>query len=229
MNLFFVQPEDLQSNSFRLRDQEAHHAAHVMRLQPGDHIALTNGKGLFIQGKIESISRNEVQGNITQQQNIEPENHSLILGLGLIRKRDRLEFAIEKAVELGVSKILLFHSDHSEQAPLKVKRLKLIAQSAMKQSLRYYLPQITVLDKLSEVLSFTDYDAIYIAHEKAEPQLRMEPTTLSGKLLLLVGPEGGFSEREVEEAMQCGANMISLGKHRLRAETAAIKLLSVLT
>jgi 16S rRNA (uracil1498-N3)-methyltransferase len=225
MNLFYVHPEDLKDNQFRLHGQEAHHASRVLRLNIGDEIHLTDGQGNLIRGKIGQITRNEVNGSISHIDKAEKQRAELILALGVIKKRDRLEFAVEKAVELGVSKIILFRSEHTEKSPLKLNRLELIAQSAMKQSLRCYLPQLIYADSLSELLQ-EKYDHIYIAHEKADPERKPANIPDSGSILLLIGPEGGFSEQEVQEVLDKGGRMVSLGKHRLRAETAAITLIS---
>ncbi len=229
MNLFFVHPEDLQEKTFTLRGQESHHASRVLRMNTGDEIHLTDGSGHALLGVIETMGRSDLSGSILQKEFLPWEGAELILALGLIRKRDRLEFAVEKAVELGVRKIILFQSDHTEKAPLKLNRLELIAQSAMKQSLRFYLPEIEYRNNLEEVLKSGRYDHMFIAHEKADSDQEINDHPSKGSVLLLVGPEGGFSESEVRLALAEGAEMISLGKHRLRAETAAITMISRFT
>ena len=160
------------------------------------------------------------------------------VAMGLLKKRDRLEFALEKLTELGVHQVILFEGDHSERSHIRADRLEGIVQSALKQSLGSWLPDLHIVDSLEEIFQIQGEDpmeAIYLADETMEDGVSTELSHLEGTSsvkdlgriphrLLIIGPEGGFSKRERAwmDANLLDCKAISLGKRRLRAETAAI-------
>lgn len=223
MNLFYIEPRQVNETHFLLTGQEAHHASKVLRLKEGSKIHATNGVGTIFEGVIATISKREVTVEILNRKDFE-EPRALVLGMGILKKRTRLEFAIEKAVELGASGIVLFQSQHSERGQFKPGRLEMIIMSAMKQSLRAWLPKLEVYQSLEDAVDAYEGFNLVIAHEKAGGEHASFDKN-SSESLLLIGPEGGFSEREVKYVMNEGGTMVSLGAHRLRAETAAIVLL----
>lgn len=198
------------------------HAVKVMRHKTGDKLDVTDGTGYIYRSEITHIGKREIEARITERILIEPESPELILVMGIIKKKDRLEFAIEKAVELGVSKIALFDGDHTEKKGVRIDRLETIAISAMKQSLRTYLPELVHFKSLDQCL--TEYKAakILIADEIAGKQSGIEIADGNSRILVVIGPEGGFSERERELWNKYPVLRITLGAHRLRAETATI-------
>lgn len=225
MNVFYVEPEHVTGSHFELTGQEAQHAAKVLRVREGDEIHATDGQGKRFTGNVEAVHRQSITVTITHTE-VKPEpKPQIIMALGVIKKRDRLEFAVEKAVELGASEIALFHSHHSEKTGVKLSRLESIVMSAMKQSLRLWLPKISVSDSLEEVLKKYPQCKIVMAHEKADASSTLKQD-VSENTLLLVGPEGGFSEKEVESVIESGGEIVSLGEYRLRAETAVVAILS---
>lgn len=229
MNIFYTNPEKVFEAHFELADQEAQHVAKVLRLRKGDEIHATDGKGIRLVGNIQAIGKNSVTVFIKEKEEIPKPIPEKVLAMGIIKKRDRLEFAVEKAVELGATEIVLFDSDHSEKTKVREDRLQTIAISAMKQSMRSWLPEIVILKSLEAVLQkYADFKVL-MAHEQVgfESGKADEFENLDEeKLLLLVGPEGGFSNQEVELAKSQNAELVSLGKYRLRAETAAVAFLS---
>jgi 16S rRNA (uracil1498-N3)-methyltransferase len=211
-----------------LTEQEARHASKVMRAREGDLLTVVDGRGGWYEGIIRRITKKTIQVEIQKSRRIPPSDPTLILGMGIIKKRDRLEFAVEKAVELGVSEIMLFRSEHTIKENVRMDRLESIAISAMKQSLRAWLPQISMYHSLEGLIQRTDDAQLLMAHEKVEPaknNISLKQLD-EDRLLLLVGPEGGFSEDEVAFAKSQGAQLVSLGSYRLRAETAAVAFLS---
>ncbi|MEX0610100.1 MAG: RsmE family RNA methyltransferase [Balneolaceae bacterium] len=227
MNIFFVESNRVTGDIFELKGQEAQHAAKVLRLRNGDEIHATDGEGKRYTGIVTSINKDSVTASIKEKKEVPESKPHLILAMGIIKKRDRLEFALEKAVELGASEIVLFNSDHTEKTNVRVDRLETIAMSAMKQSLRSWLPKVLLHKSLEDVLkSYPEFEVL-MAHEKISEDLNSESSkTLKDNMLLLVGPEGGFSDREVELVKQNGGELVSLGEYRLRAETAAVAFLS---
>ncbi len=223
-NIFFVKPEHITSTQIELVDQEAAHASKVLRFNVGDELYASDGKGSLYLTHIISISKKSVLANIEERIS-EPEPEvKKVLAFGAIKKRDRLEFAVEKAVELGAWEICVFDADHSERSRINEDRLQSIVLSAFKQSKRRWLPEVNYVNSLDEVFKrYSGYHSV-MAHVEADSH---QPENLShDKNLLLVGPEGGFSDREVELAREKNVHMISLGKNRLRAETAALAMLS---
>lgn len=225
-NVFYAAPSQFSEGNTAvvLEGQEAHHISKVLRKKEGDEITVANGQGSHFKGTIRGISRQQVFADCTSHEFREPSKVKKTLALGIIKKRDRLEFAIEKAVELGATEICLFQAERSERTKLKQERLELLVISAFKQSGRFWLPKINVLPAIEDVLfSYPDHEMI-MAHEEKEVQPPIFP--LSRHLLLMVGPEGGFSRKETMLVQNAGGRLISLGKNRLRAETAVTAILS---
>ena len=226
MNVFYAPPSQINNGFIELLDQEAAHATKVLRASEGDAIEVVDGKGGWYNGYIRRITKKSVQIEIAEHQQKNPVNPGLVLGMGIIKKRDRLEFAIEKAVELGVNQIWLFRSEHTVKENVRMDRLKSIAIAAMKQSLRAWLPEIVFYPSFKAVLSAADRAQIVAAHEKVDTNKTVDGKQVKEKKLLLVGPEGGFSDNEITLLTKHEARMVSLGSNRLRTETAALALLS---
>ncbi len=226
MNLFYTEPIQITGNSIKLAGQEAQHAAKVLRLGIGDSIHITDGAGSLYHCRITNASSNELLAEIYESDFIEPEKPELILCIGMIKKRDRLEFAIEKAVELGAGKIAVYKADHSEKTGIRTSRFEQITLRAMKQSLRCHLPEVEAFDSMDKVIKEYQEAEIIVADETVEQKNSLNFGVESPRVLLIVGPEGGFSERERNLIDQKGCKAVSLGKYRLRTETAAITLLN---
>jgi 16S rRNA (uracil1498-N3)-methyltransferase len=229
MNIFYAPPSQIANGFVELRDQEARHASKVMRAKEGDKLVVVDGKGGRYRGPIRKITKKIVQIEIEDEQKIPASDPAIILGMGVIKKRDRLEFAVEKAVELGASRICLFRSEHTIKENVRMDRLESKALSAMKQSRRAWLPAVLLFSSFKTMLSSFP-DAKYLAAlEKVDPDDRkiVTPRTGAGeKLILLVGPEGGFSSDEIAILREKDARLVSLGPNRLRTETAAVAFLS---
>lgn len=227
MNIFFAPPEQINESQIELTEQEAHHASRVLRYSEGENITVVDGRGGWYTGHITRINRNSVQIAVVEKREVALDAPRLALGMGIIKKRDRQEFAVEKAVELGASQIVLFQSQHTEKSKVRTNRLEMIALSAMKQSMRTWLPEIKVAGSLEECMDLFSGYQLLIAHEKLDGTVGVKKDYSDDQgLLLLVGPEGGFSEEEVVAAHNRGAERVSLGSHRLRAETAVVAMLS---
>jgi len=227
MEYLFYIPEDglKEKGRVRITGQEAQHIHRVLRHQPGDEILTGDGNGTHFRCRITETSKKEIQAEILEKEYVSPPESKKVAALGTIKKRDRLEFAVEKATELGVWEICLFDADHSERSRINEQRLRAVILSAFKQSKRFWLPTLRIVNSLGEVLAAYPNHETLMAHQ--HPAAVKEVTLKDSKdLLLLTGPEGGFSEREVELATSKEAKLYSLGSHRLRAETALVALLS---
>lgn len=222
MNLFYSPPETIHGSKIMILGQEAVHITKALRHQVGDEISVTDGVGNLYIGSISAADKRSVEVTISEKNSEKPRNPGVTLALGLIKKRDRLEFAVEKAVELGVSKIVLYRADHSEKGNVRVDRVEASVISAMKQSLRYFKSEVVMKDSLDDVLSnLGERTEIVIADQAACDQtVNLAPSC--EEILLVVGPEGGYSAREVKFWKEYDVKTVLLGDKRLRAETAAI-------
>ncbi len=250
-NLFYTQDrlEKSHPSHFTLEGQEALHAHKVLRIAEGDRIHATDGKGWICSGIVESVSKEFLTAKADKCWFCPPPDPELALAIGLIKKRDRLEFAVEKGVELGVSHILVYRGEHSEKKSVRADRLESAAQSAMKQSLRPWLPSIHICDSLAEVISLgedgsfgrgentpfemmvADKNAYQHVPDRTElgltPGISLINEPAAGnqfKLFCIVGPEGGFSEKERALMKSREVKPVSLGSYRLRTETAVISI-----
>ncbi len=228
MNLFICDRSEtgIEPHRFFLKGQESHHAVKVLRLREGDPVFATDGKGNLFSGIAKVISKDGVKAAIIETKYIPKPEPEISIALGNIKKRDRLEFAIEKAVELGVTKLTVFRADHSEKEKVRIDRLYSSAIEAMKQSLRVWLPEIEIKESMDQVLSDNAGEYIVFVADENYDQTGSVPRQIdsSGKRLFIVGPEGGFSERERTLIDRYDLNRISLGKYRLRSETAVITI-----
>lgn len=228
-NIFYAPPSQINNGFAELLDQEAIHASKVMRAQEGDRLTIVDGEGGRFQGVIRRITKKSVQVEIETEQCFSRSKPQLLLGMGIIKKRDRLEFAVEKAIELGAAQICLFRSEHTIKENVRMDRLESIAVSAMKQSLQSHLCTIQIYHSLEVMLESVLVDNILVAHEKVDEEkgdIDFKNVQNSDRTLLLVGPEGGFSETEVGNLEDRGGKLVSLGPNRLRAETAAVAFMS---
>lgn len=224
MNLFYAKPNDIHGNSILIEGQEAIHISKVLRHSKGDEILLTDGLGNEFNCKIINVEKKSVYLDILSTQSHPKSNPQIILCMGIIKKRDRLEFAVEKTVELGVSKIVLFEGEHSQKGNVREDRLESTAISAMKQSLRFHLPQVVVEKNISDAISKHTRNSILVLADETVEESNQVEESLSDEYFLIVGPEGGFSLNEREVVKSFGPEYYSLGKHRLRAETAAMAM-----
>lgn len=224
MNQFYASPDQITKSEITLTESESKHAAKVMRKSIGEKIIISDGCGTRYTCLIEHVNKRKLRASILEKERFSKPNPEVELCLGLIRKRDRLEFATEKATELGVTKISLFHADHTEPFNVRLDRVEAAVLSAMKQSLRVYLPKIQLFDSLDDVL-MRDLDQTQIIQADANgvKDLDINQTAVS-HLMMIVGPEGGLSDSEDELLKTKNASKLSLGDFRLRAETAAMMM-----
>ncbi len=227
-NAFFLEPDNLNGNSFSLDESESHHASHVFRLQPGDPIALLNGEGLGFQGVIEKNSNGIVSGKIQKKLKSLGENNSKIIIAPSILKRDRFESLIEKATELGVRQIDPILTDRCVKRTLNLERCKKIVMSAAKQCQRSYFPMVCQPTKLLAWLDKPDHRQCFAGMMGTSKQLSDYQFDNKIPVSVLIGPEGDFSDNEIEHMNKKRVKFFSLGSRRLRADTAAQASLSIL-
>lgn len=227
MNLFYS--KDITPGGFCTLDaEESRHAVRVLRLREGDELNVTDGRGgLYGCRVVEANDKACVVEAVTTLA-AQPAPIAVHLAVAPTKNPARMEWLVEKAVEVGVSEISLLQCNHSERSFLKTDRLEKLAVSAMKQSLHTFLPVIhpavRLADWLNSPIATRDSQQKYIAHCEADrPRVPLTEVLTPGQdLVVLIGPEGDFSTEEIALAMERGFQPVSLGPARLRTETAAI-------
>jgi 16S rRNA (uracil1498-N3)-methyltransferase len=225
MEYFYTPPDRVAATSLIIDGEEFAHLTHVMRRAEGDTIRVVDGAGQAYEAIIESIDRGSVRCSITQRLGTlhEPDVH-LTMAVALLKNGSSYDFCIEKCTEIGVSEFVPLITARTIPRHARIDRWQKLALAAMKQSGRSVLPTVR------PPLSFADYLAHptagaqgIIPHEKVERPLLAEGVLHATKrVAACIGPEGGFTDEEVSAAEAAGWNPVSLGRRRLRAETAAI-------
>ena len=227
MNLFY-QPS-IQQGIFHLDPTESKHCTKVLRRKYGDKIYVTDGKGFLYEAVITVADPVECKFEIQEQKAEAAKSFSIHIAISPTKHPDRLEWFVEKAVELGVDRITIMICEHTEQSHFKLARLEKIVISAMKQSLRLTLPDIKGPRDFKMVTEDTDAVSKFIAHVDAEnPDHLMNIAPLHSQYLVLIGPEGDFSPNELHLAATKKFVRVSLGSHRLRTETAGLSACHIL-
>ncbi|WP_432410711.1 16S rRNA (uracil(1498)-N(3))-methyltransferase [Rasiella sp. SM2506] len=225
MNLFYHPNITETATEIHFDKEESRHIGKVLRKQVGDELFTTNGKGYFFKVKLQSVTPKQCIGSILNIEYQEPTPYQLHLAVAPTKLNDRYEWFLEKATEIGITEITPILCEHSERKVIKPERYEKILQSAMKQSLKAYLPTLNAAVSFSEFIeSQDDYKGIKcIAHcEETNKQSLKGLIRPKSDLLICIGPEGDFSSTEIEVALQKGFEPVSLGISRLRTETAAI-------
>jgi 16S rRNA (uracil1498-N3)-methyltransferase len=223
MQLFFNPDLSENSTEITFSKDESKHIVKVLRKTIGDSLHITNGKGWLFEAKLQNTDIKRCMAVMTSKIQQPKKHYQLHLAVAPTKMNDRYEWFLEKATEIGVDTITPIICDHSERKIIKIDRFEKILQSAMKQSLNCYLP------KLNDAIIFKDFvqqkfiGQRYIAHCH-ETQRKSLKHGLQAKsdVLILIGPEGDFSVKEIEMAIQNKFIPVTLGETRLRTETAAI-------
>lgn len=212
------------NGTLSLQGAELHHLAHVMRVEVGEEVELVNGRGAIAIAEVESISKQAAILKVISANKTPMPSSQFILAVPFMRPQ-KLELIIEKCTELGASAFWLYpalHSDKDDLSPHQLERLQHIAISAMKQCGRLDLPQMKVLAHFEELFE-CDLPVFFgDTRKKAATLIKQE------NFVFISGPEKGFSEKEVK-ILEQKATPISLHKNTLRAETAPIAALLLLS
>ncbi|MDD4190572.1 MAG: 16S rRNA (uracil(1498)-N(3))-methyltransferase [Mangrovibacterium sp.] len=222
MQLFYT--PDIQGTTCLLDETESRHAVRVLRLTDGDRINLVDGMGNFYEGRITEADPRHCQIEvISKTPEFGKRRHYLHLAVAPPKNNDRFEWFLEKATEIGIDEITPLACDHSERRTLRNDRMQKVVVAAMKQSVKAYLPRLNPLTPLHDVLCDRFDGKKFIAHcdDRDKKQLKDEIKD-SPSSLVLIGPEGDFSENEIELALKKEFIAVGLGPSRLRTETAAI-------
>ena len=214
-----------QGTDVALLEEEARHAHKVLRLADGDVVRVLDGLGSAWEGPLQFLGK---KGAVVAGAKELPQYGSVSGHLHLIiaptKNMDRIEWLLEKAVELGVHRVTLVECARSERRHLKLDRLIRVMQAACKQSQKGLLPELHGPTRFSDVLGAATEGSMAIA--ALRPGSRSLPELIRAKphdaWTILIGPEGDFTDAEVAEAVAKGATLVGLGPHRLRTETAGL-------
>lgn len=225
MEYFYTPPELIEPTTLTIADEEFVHLTHVMRKAPGDAIRVVDGLGTAYDVTIEEISRRSARCSIrTRHVRLNEPARSVVVAVALLKNSAKFDYVVEKATELGAAGIIPLLTERTIPRSARIDRWSKIALAAMKQSGRCCLPGVRPLVAFGDFLQQSGSDSLrVIPHEKTErPRLRDVIETGKMPVQICIGPEGGFSDEEIQRAVSAGYIPVSLGTRRLRTETAAI-------
>ncbi len=230
MNYFYVPQLTPKHEFVMMPEEEAKHALKVLRMRVSDPIVLIDGNGGKYTGIIYSTENKRCEVRIDEYEKQERSiPYRLHLAISPTKNMERMEWLMEKAVEIGVDQVSFLHTKHSERKVLKLERIKKIAVSAMKQSGNLHLPKITDLKPFKEFLGNIEEEGRYIAYVPTPSTDTLAKAIEPKDACILVGAEGGFTEEEVELAQEKNFIPVSLSPYRLRTETAGLLALHTLS
>jgi 16S rRNA (uracil1498-N3)-methyltransferase len=228
MEHLFYQPE-ISDGNLHLNAEESRHCIRVLRKKPGDLITVTDGQGRFYHSVVSGSDANQCSFSIQTVEEEKVRPYHIHLGISPTKNQDRIEWMIEKCVEIGIDKITFLSCTNTERTILKTDRLEKISISAMKQSHRAWLPGINPMVPYQNFVAHSDETDRFIAYvDHSNPVHLLHLAKPAGNYLVLVGPEGDFSSEELQQATANNFQKVSLGLHRLRTETAGLAACHIL-
>lgn len=239
MQHFFVPPAQVGETEIIIQGSDVNHLRNVLRMRPGEELSVCDGNNCRYLCSIKEYAEDTAILTITERQENDTELPSKIYLFQGLPKQDKMEFIVQKAVELGVYKVIPIITRRcvvkldEKKAQKKTERWQEISKSAAKQSGRGLVPEVTKVLSWKEALSAaSDLDMLLIPYELAEGMSETKEILASlrpGQSIgVFIGPEGGFEKAEILEALEAGARAVTLGRRILRTETAGITTLSLL-
>lgn len=223
MHIFYV--PDISGDYCVLDEEESRHCQKVLRLKKGELIFLTDGKGNLYEAMIKSSEKKYTCVDIIKlYQQYQKRSFHLHIAIAPTKNIDRFEWFLEKSTEIGIDEITPLITTHSERNTVSIERLDRIIIAAMKQSLKAYKPKLNSIRSLGSFLGIEKSGMRnFIAHYSESGLPMLKDLYLPGSdSVVLIGPEGDFTSSEIENAEKLGYNPVSLGKSRLRTETAGL-------
>ena len=221
--LFYI--TDLNSLDIILNEETSKHIVQVLRMEISEQIQLTDGKGALATAVITDNNRKRCQVQIIQTSNIKPPASNITIAISPVKNSSRFEWFLEKATEIGVNEIIPIICSRTEKQHFKFERMQSILISAMLQSQQVWLPELQQPIKFSDAVANTSKQQKFIAHcidECSKIQLRIALEDASKSKIILIGPEGDFTNDEINLSLKHNFQPVTLGDTRLRTETAGI-------
>jgi 16S rRNA (uracil1498-N3)-methyltransferase len=223
IELYYSSEDNISEETISLTGDEFNHAVKVMRNNVGDTLYITDGVGSIFKTDISSIEKDKLSAKIIETIKTENKFKNIFFCIPKLKNPDRFKFAVEKCVELGVTNFIIFESRRIIAKGTNLKRWEKIALAAMKQSLRAYLPKINLVKNLSDIAESNGEKIIFEQNAEGKFQFEFE---MDKKYYFIFGPEGGMTEDELK---LFDTDLIySLSDHRLRSETAIVKVASLI-
>jgi 16S rRNA (uracil1498-N3)-methyltransferase len=229
MQLFFQ--EKMVTPITVLDEDESKHLARVLRKKQGDRIHLTDGQGMIYEAVILEANPKKSSLKILSSTEVPEDNFHIHLAIAPTKSPDRMEWMVEKIAEIGFHELTLLETMNSERTFMKTDRLQKKIISACKQSLKFRIPTLHPTTKLADLLQSKDFEGYqkFIAYvDEAHETHLFDAAIAGGKYLVLIGPEGDFDPKEIQAAFANGFHPVSLGKSRLRTETAGLTAIQIL-
>jgi len=227
VNLFY-QPQ-ITDGVFYLDPEESKHCIRVLRRAKGDSLKLTDGKGCFYTATITKADAQQCFFEIKEKQVGPTKPFFIHIAISPTKNPERIEWFVEKAVEIGIDEITFIHCKTTERPYIKLERLEKVAISAMKQSLKATLPKVNDVVKLDTFITQSKEESKFIAFvDRSNPAHLQSISKPGSQYLTLIGPEGDFSEHELLLALGHDFKKVSLGNSRLRTETAGLAACHIL-
>lgn len=219
MKLFFgeVIPE------VKINEEEQTHIVKVLRMRSSEEIFVTDGKGNLAKGNLHFEGKKVSLDVVEIKENLPNFSTQLHIAIAPTKNIDRIEFFVEKATEMGIAEITLLQTEKTERKNLNIDKLRKQSIAASKQSLRFHFPIINDLTKFSDFIKEVDSTNTFVAHcnENLE-RIALKDIEPQEKITFLIGPEGDFSDKEIQILAEKGVKAVSLGRQRLRTETAGV-------
>ena len=239
MQHFFADPSCVDGEQIRLAGSDVNHMKNVLRMKPGEEVWVSDGEGMDYFCSVEGYEEKEAVLRVVKKEVSQTELASRLILFQGLPKGEKMEWIVQKAVELGAYSVVPVSTRRcvvkldNKKAEKKVSRWQQIAESAAKQSKRMLVPEVHSVMTFKEALVYAkELDVLLIPYELAKGMKETKELIRSiepGKSIgVFIGPEGGFEEQEVADAMEAGAKPITLGHRILRTETAGLAVLSVL-
>jgi 16S rRNA (uracil1498-N3)-methyltransferase len=223
MQWFYSESKEV-NGTISLNQSESHHCARVMRMQNGNNLVCTDGKGNYYECEIIDINpKSTVLKVLEHKRNFGKKPYVLHIAIAPTKSNERMEWFLEKSTEIGISEITPILCTHSERRVIKPERFMRVIESAMKQSQQAYLPKLNEMISVEEFVNNSNASLKCIAYCEETPAIHLNKTIgKESEILVMIGPEGDFSKEEVKHATANGFISVSLGDTRLRTETAGV-------
>ena len=239
MHRFFAEPDQIGEKEIVITGADVNHIRNVLRMRTEEEVLIADGRGAEYRCKLTELGENEVRAQILWKLDGNAELASAITLFQGLPKSDKMDFIVQKCVELGVSRIVPVSTKRAvvkldaKKEQTRLKRWNTISESAAKQSGRGVIPEVSGVMSFGKALEEAKkLDVLLIPYERAEHMA--ETRRVMGEIRpgqsvgIFIGPEGGFEESEVEEAVAAGAQAITLGRRILRTETAGLAVMAML-
>lgn len=221
MKLFYG--EITQDDIVNIDSEEQLHIAKVLRMKPGEELFVTDGKGNLAKGTLQFLGKKVLMEVLEIQRDLPNFQQYLHIAIAPTKNMDRIDFFVEKATEMGVSEITFLQTDKTERKHINIDKIIKQSIAASKQCLRFHFPKINNLTKFSDFQKNINPNNTFVAHcDSSLERVSLQQIVTDNPITILIGPEGDFSPKEIQELSRLGVQSISLGQQRLRTETAGI-------